>query len=321
MAKNSDWTEKEKLLLIKNYQDRSKEEILKIFPERSWQGIQIQASKLGVYRLNYFTKEETDIIKENYYNVSSGKIAKIINRSIANVEKKARELGLIKKEKWSEKEIYLLRKNFGFFTVLEIKKKIIKNRTLGSINHMIQLLSLQKNKKRYSDVSDEEIIDKFKSVCLKEGRTINAKELSKFDLPSSTVISKRFGSYGKFCEKSQVAVNTGYVKTYKNISILKEVCLSNSEKIICDFLYNNKIEYIKEVPYSKIIESYNGKLRSDWLLKNGVVIEFFGMERNKRYKEKIIKKIDLCNKNGIILIEIYEKDLNKLNEKIFPFIK
>jgi hypothetical protein len=44
------------------------------------------------------------------------------------------------------------------------------------------------------------------------------------------------------------------------------------------------------------------------------------MSRHEKYKE-MKRKIVLCKKYNIRLIELYEKDLSKLKEKIIPFIK
>ena len=43
-------------------------------------------------------------IKDNYMNMSSSKIAKILNRNSGNIEQKAREMGFVKQEKWIKKE-------------------------------------------------------------------------------------------------------------------------------------------------------------------------------------------------------------------------
>ena len=54
----------------------------------------------------------------------------------------------------------------------------------------------------------------------------------------------------------------------------------------------------------------------DWLIGNNVIIEFFGIEKDKKYIEKKENKIKICKENNIVMIELYFKDL-KFLDKIF----
>lgn len=322
MSKNPNWTNEELKILYDFYEDKDREFIEKLLPNRNWQGIQIKAARLKLYRLNYFTEDDLKFIKENYMTMSSPKIGKILNRHRGNIESKAREMGFIKQEKWGEKDVEILKDNFGKFTVKEISKNFLPNRTLSSIYHMVQTLNLQEKTNRYFDTTNEELIEKMKFICYKLGRTITSKELTYFDMPCAPLFVKRFGSYSKFCELCGLQANTGYVKASKLIDKRGEKCLSNAEKLISDFLFDNNFTYKKETPYKNFINSHKTKMRCDWFLNNEIVVEFFGMARHKKYKERMIKKINLCKENKIVLIEIYEKDLisDSYKEKLLPFL-
>jgi hypothetical protein len=126
MAKSPNWSKEEVQILIKNYENSTKEELDSLLPRRNFQAIMIYGNRKGLHRMNYFTKKELSIIKKNYNKIRSGEIAKMIGRSIGVVENKAREIGLRKQEKWTKKELRLLKNNFSKFTVKYIKKNILK---------------------------------------------------------------------------------------------------------------------------------------------------------------------------------------------------
>ncbi len=90
-------------------------------------------------------------------------------------------------------------------------------------------------------------------------------------------------------------------------------CLSMSEKIIDDWLFNHKIPHYKEIKYPKDEElNPSGLLRCDWKLKDNILVEFFGLEGQIDYDRKIMLKLYLCKKLNIKLIIILNKDLNRL---------
>ena len=92
------------------------------------------------------------------------------------------------------------------------------------------------------------------------------------------------------------------------------ICLSLDEQYIDNYLHDKGYTFIKE-PFYPFHEIYNQKkqLRADWIVKD-TYIEYFGLKGESRYDEKIEKKIRLCRDLGINLIEIYPRDLRRLNE-------
>ena len=101
----------------------------------------------------------------------------------------------------------------------------------------------------------------------------------------------------------------GKISRYKANN--EDICLSYSELLITNFLIENNINYDKEVFYKDIVvDSRAGLMRCDWLIGD-IVIEFFGMSGMTSYTEKINRKLDICKENGIIIIPLFPKDLNK----------
>lgn len=85
-------------------------------------------------------------------------------------------------------------------------------------------------------------------------------------------------------------------------------CDSFTEKIIDDWLSENKIDHQIHVPYPNFPE-----FKCDFLV-NGVFIEFFGLDgEHKRYSELAKQKRDLAQKFGIKIMEISPKDIYPKN--------
>lgn len=316
MAKNPKWTLEEDKILIKVYEKENKDYILSLLPNRNWCGIQSRASSFKLERMNYFSDEEIKFIKKNYSTMNSGEIGEKLGRDSKVVKNKARELGLRKQPRWTKEEESFLLFNFNILSLEEISKKI--NKSISSLYHKVQELGLQKKTERYT-MSNDELLESLSLISEEIGRTPSSNELKNLGLPSSTVFTSRFGSYGEACILANLEVNTGITSRKKYLSKNGDLCLSNSEKKITDFLINNKILFLKEVPYSKIFnDKTSGRMISDWLLEDGTVVEYFGMSRNKKYAKNMKRKIALCKKHKVNLIQILDRDLNKL-EQIFKY--
>lgn len=312
MAKNPDWTEEEKSLLSGIYENESKEKILNILSNRNWVGIQSMASKMGIKRLNYFSEEEISFIIDNYKNMKSGEIGRIIGRSSKVIEHKAREIGLIKNIKWTIEEEKFILNNLGSLSPLEISEKL--NRSLSSVYHRIQELNLQNPTERYGN-DKVSILNDLVAVAEEIGRTPLTKELTKFGLPSSTVFKRIFESYTRACSLAKIDVNFGITKRIICYSKNGDICLSGAEKKITDFFIENNISYTKEVLYSDIISDQDcGRMVCDWLLDDKSIVEYFGMIRHEKYLDKVKRKKSLCVRHNVKLISITDKDINNLKE-------
>jgi len=90
-------------------------------------------------------------------------------------------------------------------------------------------------------------------------------------------------------------------------------CNSISEIIIDDWFFENHIPHIREYLYPE------GRYRCDFMVGN-TFIEFFGLFNapmvNPNYTKVIKRKKEICKKFNISLIELYEKDLYKLDQSL-----
>lgn len=269
--------------------------------------------------MNYVTEEEKEFMANNFGVLSLKEIGKALERNPGVVGNILRKRGIKKNIRWNKKDDKTIKNNIGKMSPSEMAKELFPDRSLSSIFHRIQELGLQKNKPRYS--KDNNFLLKELSRVSKEiGRTPMRKELTSLYLPSEVVWTSRFGSYGEACVLAGITPNKGFVK--RNISKVGEnLCLSNSEAKITRFLLDKNIQFEKEVKYSKFINiEDSGNLVCDWVLYNDIFVEFFGMERNKRYIQKMKRKISLCKKHGIRLISIMEEDINSLDVIFKEFI-
>jgi hypothetical protein len=93
-------------------------------------------------------------------------------------------------------------------------------------------------------------------------------------------------------------------------------CDSFTEKIIDDWLFENKIDHQIHVPYPDFPE-----FRCDFLI-NGVFVEFFGLDgEHKRYSELAAKKRNLAEKFGVDIVELHPKDIYPKNNMGILFKK
>lgn len=60
----------------------------------------------------------------------------------------------------------------------------------------------------------------------------------------------------------------------------------------------------------------NGKLRADWALPDGTIIEYWGLPNQPTYAARMEQKRELAAEFGINLIELTEADLLSLDERL-----
>ncbi len=81
------------------------------------------------------------------------------------------------------------------------------------------------------------------------------------------------------------------------------LCLSMQEKIVDDFLHQHGITHEREPFYPPNPElNPRTRLRGDWLLANGTLVEMWGMPNDPMYAARMREKEMLAAKNGIRLI-------------------
>jgi hypothetical protein len=163
-------------------------------------------------------------------------------------------------------------------------------------------------RKKSEDEKQKGILKKIKIFYVSEGRIPTKKEKPGLARRAQAV----FGTWNKAIESAGFEPNpVMFAKKY--IAKDGHKCDSFAEKIIDDWLYFNKIEHQRNIPYP------NSSYTADFLVKRKFV-EFLGLngeieqyDKNTKLKEK------LAEKHKLKLIKIFPKDLfprNRLSEII-----
>lgn len=84
------WNQKEIDLLIKSYPIKHKEELLKIFPNRTYHALQAKAERLDIKStVRYWTSEDIEYLKKEYPCKTREELVKKFNRSWDCIREKA----------------------------------------------------------------------------------------------------------------------------------------------------------------------------------------------------------------------------------------
>lgn len=132
--------------------------------------------------------------------------------------------------------------------------------------------------------------------------------------PTYRLVRQEFGSWLKALIAAELLLD-GTRETSRGIQTFAtdgHLCLSLGEKTIDDYLHQMNIPHSREIYYP------NTNYRTDFVVEN-VYIEYFGLAGNKEYDLRIEEKKKICKRQGILLIEIYPKDLvsiEKLSKKL-----
>lgn len=264
-----------------------------------------------------YTKDEIAFIEENYDKLSYRDIATILNRTEGTVAMKINRMGLIKKEKWSDDEIDVMLENYSIYNN-QIIQDLLPNRKIEDICNMAVKLGLRKNVHNEKQFSKEQLILMLENVSRTIGRTPLTIELKEFGLPHSKTWERYFGGYRQACILAGISVNGDFHgKSVSGVSLNGDYCASKAELKITNFFIQNSIPYEKEVLYKKLIDDTRCKNKKvDWIIFENIFVEYFGMPEKESYFERMKEKRILCREHGFILVELFRRDLNKL-EKVF----
>lgn len=154
MNKTIEWTEEEIELLREKYSTSTKQELLKLFPHRSWKSIsgkaeRMKLKKIGKLKRNYWSDEEIKILRENYSNKPKEELLKLIpDKNWRQIQDKASEIGVRKykeysepRQEWNEEKISKLVSDRGYIyhgTYFDEfnKRKIIVECPNGIVDHV-----------------------------------------------------------------------------------------------------------------------------------------------------------------------------------------
>ena len=321
---NYEWTEEKIAILKKYYPIRDYKNLFKELEYDDIDCIRHKAMRLEIAVIGYhYTKDEIKFIKDNYEKMSYKEIGDILNKSDSGVATQVKNLGLIKIAKWTEEELNLLKEKYPYYSNEYLSRNILPNRNKESINLMASKLKLKKAKEQNNKVYDkEEILAMLLDLSKKLNRTPLIEELTINGLPSDTTYRRRFGGYKNACRLAGLEPNYdlwGRAKVFYSSN--GDICFSNAELIITEFLITNKISYEKDKMYCDIVDDFRcGTKRVDWFLNDGSIAEYWGYPKVEDYKPSMELKIQICKDNKINLIEINRKDLTKLHNIFSQYI-
>ena len=157
------WTDDEKEILKEFYPSLNKEELMKLFPERTYISIVGEANSLGVYKDKRWSDKEVKILKKFYPDEGPKVIDKIPNRTKASIINKANKLGITYRDEiihWTEDEIDILKKYYDTENIVKLARRLPR-RTYNAIQSKLYYLGLivVNNKETYfKDKQEENIV-------------------------------------------------------------------------------------------------------------------------------------------------------------------
>lgn len=208
--------------------------------------------------------------------------------------------------------------------------KLLYKQVYGSWNNALKELSLPLNS--VSQYSEEFLELEFHRFVKEKGRIPTYIEFNNSEYPSFWCYQNRFGSWNKAVVSYGYEINDSNRKhTLDN----GEICESSYEFDISNWLRNNNITYLRNIPYIDFIDNYKGRMDCDYkIIYNNEIwyVEMAGFlsgtdfskfsEAEKKYFFKLKYKRKLLCRQGVNYIIIEPCDLKKKSmEEIFYFIK
>lgn len=91
------------------------------------------------------------------------------------------------------------------------------------------------------------------------------------------------------------------------------VCFSLREKVVDDFLHMHQIAHTREPLYPHDpVANPRTRLRADWRLDDGTLVEMWGLPNDPAYAAKMRTKERLASRHGIRLVGLLDEDLRNL---------
>lgn len=179
---------------------------------------------------------------------------------------------------------------------------------------------------KWSVKTDKELIIDYIMLHEELGRIPTYIDIDKVeDMASSQTYKKRIGDLQEIRRVCGIEVSNDMIGEINNgcgilfLNKNNEICLSQPELLISNFLIDNEISYIKEYRYSNVIEGEDPRKRFDWYLVGAnIFVEYFGLFNiNKindediigRYTRKALDKINKCEMFNVTLISLFPEDV------------
>jgi len=327
------WDEEKTELLRRHYPNSDWGEIFESIGSNNREAIVNKASKLRIKRTyekicehkpllknrTRFTQEEDLYMIEKYNQLTAREIAHNLNRKCFSITNRLKKLNIKKEAAWSEGDIQILREVYPIYPNKYIQKKFFPDKRIPTIVGMANTKEIWKTKEKGQEWYErDESLQKLKDFAQKLGRTPTCAEINENpEIPSTKTFDRYFGCLSKAIIACGFVPNAiTFNKGIGAVSPRGEKCDSNSELIITEYLIKNNIDYKKEVRYSDYIEDDRCNTKTcDWVVGN-IFIEYFGMPEKSQYYKKMETKRQILQDHNIELIELFRKDLNKLDQKL-----
>ncbi|MBB0968687.1 hypothetical protein G6016_06880 [Dietzia aerolata] len=114
----------------------------------------------------------------------------------------------------------------------------------------------------------------------------------------------------------RVAGKLGGVRTSRGMVSIAEdghLCRSAFERTVDDFMHRNGIHHEVEpsYPFDSALNS-NLKLKADWKLWDGTLVEAFGMMSSVEYLQRVQRKRELADRHSLKVLEIFPENAEML---------
>jgi type I site-specific restriction endonuclease len=106
-------------------------------------------------QINYWSKEELDILSKYYLDEGQSISSRLPKRSLQQIRYMACRLGLTRVQRWSDKDVSIMREKYGKVSIKEIS--LLINKTPGAIQRKANELELTNSKKAGVPWNEEEI--------------------------------------------------------------------------------------------------------------------------------------------------------------------
>ena len=151
--------------------------------------------------------------------------------------------------------------------------------------------------------TNEDLLHKIRLFYEKHGRIPLKKEFN-----ALRIYRERFGSWNTAIKRAGFDTNP-VLFAKRHVARDGHICDSLTEKIIDDWLSEHAIPHKRNARYG------SAKLNADFLLRDNVIVEFFGLAGVQSKYDKIIeKKRMLAMRLGMRLLEIYPDDIYPKNK-------
>lgn len=255
----------------------------------------------------YWTNEEVEFLKDNYYEMNTREIAEKLNRTMKSIQIKAFRLNLEKKVKyqnqfnrWTEEEDDFLRENWNKIMTKDIAEYL--NRSINAVQLRAERSGLEKKRAelRFSKEYLEEFSRKRKGSG---GPFYGKKHTEETKAKMSGIYNSQYGKKPSF-----------YRREWKERGekVLGYPVRSSWEFNFCKFLQDELILYFYELrTFEMVIDGKKCTYTPDiYIPRYDIWVEIKGY-----MSELEQKKIDYFRKNYDDIIVIDGKDYNKFKER------